>query len=170
MSGFRILVLAMLCASLAACAPAPTARAHPQEVYKHDLPPPPELVESDPTFIALAEYKRRVAGRIVQTSAGTYSDPMPGIMKSIVVLEITVDDTGRATAVSVYRSNGFTHLEERAVTSVMKAAPFTAPAPTLLQGAASVSFLETFLFRDDDFFQVRSLVPNQKLWDDARLF
>ena len=30
----------------------------------------------------------------------------------------------------------------------------SAPAPALLHGAGSVSFLETFLFRDDDFFQL----------------
>ena len=62
------------------------------------------------------------------------------------------------------RSNGYVHLEQRALTSVVKAAPFTPPAPALLQGAGSVSFLETFLFRDDGFFQVRSLVPNEKLF------
>jgi hypothetical protein len=40
---------------------------------------------------------------------------------------------------------------------VIDAAPFAAPAPALLQDDA-VSFLETFLFRDDDSFQLRSLV------------
>jgi hypothetical protein len=64
----------------------------------------------------------------------------------------------------VLRSNGYAHLEARALASVAKAAPFTPPAQVLLQGAGSVSFLETFLFRDDDFFQVRSLVPNEKLF------
>jgi len=57
-----------------------------------------------------------------------------------VVLEITMDDAGRATAVSVYRSNGYAHLEERA-------------ARALLDGAPSVTFLA-----------VRSLVPNEKLF------
>lgn len=57
-----------------------------------------------------------------------------------MVLEITMDDAGRATAVSVYRSNGYAHLEERA-------------ARALLDGAPSVTFLA-----------VRSLVPNEKLF------
>ena len=165
MSGTRTLVLALLCASLGACAPAPTARNDPQDPRKRERPPPPyKIVGRDAAFTALTEYKRGVARRIVQTSAETYRAPLPEVMKSIVVLEITVDRGGRATAVSVYRSNGYVHLEKRALASVVKAGPFTPPAPALLQGAASVSFLETFLFRDDDFFQVRSLVPNEKLF------
>jgi TonB family protein len=164
MSRIRTLVVAMLCALLGACALAPSARDDPLVAGKRALPPAYKIVERDPPFTALSEYKRRVARRIVQTSPGTYSQPMPEIMKSIVVVEITVDQAGRATAVSVYRSNGYAHLEERALSSVAKAGPFTPPAPALLQGSASVSFLETFLFRDDDFFQVRSLVPNEKLF------
>ena len=48
-----------------------------------------------------------------------------------------------------------------AITRVVDAAPFAAPEAALLQGDGSVSFLETFLFRDDDSFQLRSLVPAQ---------
>ena len=81
-------------------------------------------------------------------------------MKSIVVLEITLDALGRPLDISLLRSNGYPDLAQRAITSVTTAAPFTAPAPALLQGAASLSFLETFLFRDDDCFQVRSLVED----------
>lgn len=112
----------------------------------------------------MADYKREVAQRIVEASADTYSAPLPEVMKAIVVLEITVDDAGRARAVSVLRSNGHPQLEERARASVARAAPFAPPARALLEGAQSVTFLETFLFRDDDFFQVRSLVPNEKLF------
>jgi len=109
---------------------------------------------------ALQAYKRAVAGRIVETSAQTYREPLPEVMKSIVVLEITLDALGRPLDISLLRSNGYPDLAQRAITSVTKAAPFTAPAPALLQGAASLSFLETFLFRDDDSFQVRSLVED----------
>jgi TonB family protein len=158
--------LVLFCVSLGACAPLPTARNDPvPEPTKHEVPPPPyKIVARDPAYMALSQYKRGVAHRIVQKSADTYSQPMPEMMKSIVVLEITVDHAGRATAVSVYRSNGYAHLEKRALASVAKAAPFTPPAPALLYGSGSVSFLETFLFRDDDLFQVRSLVPNEKLF------
>jgi TonB family protein len=135
----------LLAALLGACAP---------------LPPPP----LKPPVPTMGEYKRDVAQRIVQVNAHTYSARPPEVLKSIVVLEITVDNAGQATAVSVYRSNGYAHLEERALASVAKAAPFTPPARALLDGAPSVTFLETFLFREDELFQVRSLVPNEKLF------
>jgi TonB family protein len=117
-------------------------------------PPPPSL--SAPQ--TLNDYKLGVAKRIAAASAGSYSAPLPEVMKSIVVLEITVDELGAPLAVSVYRTNGYPQLAQRALQSVAKAAPFAAPAPELMQGARSVSFLETFLFRDDDSFQLRSLV------------
>ena len=164
MSVIRTLAMIFSCASLGACAPLPTAQRDPVSDPRKLPPPPYKIVARDPAFLALTEYKRGVAHRIVQTSAQTYSEPLPEVMKSIVVLEITVDRGGRPTAISVYRSNGYVALEERALASVAKAAPFPPPAPAVLRGGASVSFLETFLFRDDDFFQVRSLVPNAKLF------
>jgi TonB family protein len=164
MAGTRTLAVGLLCASLGACAPFSSSRTDSQE-RKRQLPPPPYSIAT------LSEYKRGVAHRIVRASRDTYHEPMPEVMKSIVVLEITVDGAGRATAVSVYRSNGYKHLEQRALASVAAAAPFAPPLPALLEGGASVSFLETFLFRDDDFFQVRSLVP--EYWEPStreRLF
>ncbi len=104
-------------------------------------------------------YKKLVARRIVQVHGYTYSEPMPEIMKSIVVLDITIDRLGRPVEVLVHRSNGYRQLEQRALESVVRAGPFAPPEPDLLEGDA-VSFLETFLFRQDDFFQVRSLVGN----------
>jgi len=167
----RTLGLAVICAALGACAPVPSPMVDaPRDPHKSERPPPqykivgPGKTVPEPGFAALSEYKRRVAHRIVQTSRETYAAPMPEVLKSIVVLEITVDRTGRATAVSVYRSNGYRYLEKRAIASVARAAPFVPPAPGLLRGYSSVSFLETFLFRDDDYFQVRSLVPNEKLF------
>jgi len=173
MTAIRTLGVVLLCAGVGACS-AFSARTDSQE-RRRQLPPPPYGVAEhktapDPWFVVLSEYKRGVADRIVQASRDTYDD-IPEVMKSIVVLEITVDGAGRATDVSVYRSNGYRHLEERARASVVAAAPFAPPAPALLEGAASVSFLETFLFRDDDAFQVRSLVP--EYWEPStreRLF
>jgi RND superfamily putative drug exporter len=49
-------------------------------------------------------------------------------------------------------------LEQRAVASVVDAVPLPPPPGALLDDTSSLSFLETFLFRDDGLFQVRSLV------------
>src|SRR5204862_78240 len=59
------------------------------------------------------------------------------------------------------RTNGYDERSAPAIASVVDAAPFAPPASALLQGDGSVSFLETFLFREDDSFQLRSRVPVQ---------
>src|SRR6476620_298743 len=112
----RTPVVLLLLAS--ACAPAPVAPSLTLQQYQHD-----------------------VARRIVQATSQTYAAPLPEVMKSVVVLEITVDAAGQPTAVSILRSNGYAHLDERALASVVKAAPFMPPTPALLQGTGSLSFL-----------------------------
>ena len=146
--------------ALGGCASAPHEPAVPQLPAPQVVTPAAVVPKTiDPKPAALQDYKKGVAARIVRANAQTYSEPMPEMMKSIVVLEITIDLLGQPTSVSVYRSNGYRALERRAVSSVAKAAPYPLPAPELLQDRGSLTFLETFLFRDDDFFQVRSLVP-----------
>ena len=106
----------------------------------------------------LPDYKVEVARQIASASTDLFSDPIPEVLKSIVVLDIRIGRDGAPQQVSVRRSNGFRQLEQRAESNVRKAAPFSAPAPELLRGASSVQFLETFLFRDDGRFQILSLV------------
>ncbi len=115
--------------------------------------PPPAPVQGD-----VAAYKALVASEIWLRNAEVYADPVPEMLKSIVVLEITIDRAGNPVGISVYRSNGFKHLETRALESIVRAAPFPAPAPGVLEGPGCVTFLETFLFRADERFQLRSLV------------
>ena len=133
----RTLALSAIAAVIAGCA----------------TPPAPAPTQT------LNDYKLGVAKRIVETSRDTYSTPVPEMLKSIVVLEITLDKAGAPLEVTAFRSNGYEELTLRAITSVVDAAPFAAPEPALLQTTGTVSFLETFLFRDDDAFQLRSLVP-----------
>jgi hypothetical protein len=106
----------------------------------------------------LDDYKRRLAGRIVASSSKTFHEPLPRAMKSIVVLHIRVDSRGLPMRTAVFRSNGYRSLEQRAVASVVDAVPLPPPPGALLDDTSSLSFLETFLFRDDGLFQVRSLV------------
>jgi len=110
----------------------------------------------------LPDYKVEVAKQIASASTDLFSDPIPEVLKSIVVLDIRIGRDGAPQQVSVRRSNGFRQLEQRAESSVRKAAPFSAPAPEVLRGASSVQFLETFLFRADGRFQILSLVETPK--------
>lgn len=110
------------------------------------------------TAATLDAYKAEVAERIRSASGETFEGTLPEILKSLVVLDITLDNEGRVARVAVRRSNGFKHLEQVALDSVRKAGPFPAPSGTVLAGGGSVSYLETWLFRDDGKFQIRSLV------------
>jgi hypothetical protein len=62
----------------------------------------------------------------------------------------------------VRRSNGYQDLEHVAMESVRRARPFSAPPAELLNGARMVSHLETWLFRPDGRFQVRSVADIQR--------
>jgi outer membrane biosynthesis protein TonB len=152
----RIAALAAIAvASLAGCA------SRPAEPRPATVPPPaPAAARPGPPAVpvTLDDYKRRLAGRIVSSSAKIFHEPLPPTMKSIVVLYIRLDSRGRPLRVAVFRSNGYRALEQRAVASVVDAVPLPAPPSTLLDDTNSLGFLETFLFRDDGLFQVRSLV------------
>jgi protein TonB len=148
--GFRIAVPAALSLVfvIAACTPPPAE-------------PPPQAARERSTARTLDAYKREAATRIVQTSAGSVADALPPMLKSVVVLDITVDRDGRPVIVSVRRSNGHRELEQAAIASVRRAGPLPAPPPEILKGASAVSYVETWLFRADGRFQVRSIAGIQ---------
>jgi protein TonB len=151
---WRICILSA--ALLSACAPQPWIAepvSAPAVTPEQRAAPFPERGLS-----LIDDYKRTVASRIVAANEEVFFEPLPEMLKSVVVLEITVDRHGYPLDVCVIRSNGYPELEQVALASVLRAAPFDGPQPGVLQRAASVSFLETFLFRADGFYQVLSLV------------
>ena len=141
---------------LAACSATPPALAPQQTAPQVEAAPAPQLAHIPP--LTLDGYKKSVAERIASSSPDIFAEPLPEMFKSIVVLDITIDREGRLAQVSVRRSNGYKALETRAMESVKRAAPFVAPAFTVRGRDGSVRFLETFLFRDDGRFRIRSLV------------
>jgi len=138
---------------LSACAPQSKVALPPAAVPSVAVPAP-----RPPAPGGVEAYKALVASEIWLRNAEVYADPVPEMLKSIVVLEITIDFAGNPVGISVVRSNGFKHLETLALESIVRAAPFPAPAPGVLEGPGCVTFLETFLFRADERFQLRSLV------------
>lgn len=149
----RSLCLALV-VLLGACAGKPSAPVEPRA-------PAATAPQSESTpllpAITLDGYKREVAGRIAAKSPHMFTDPLPDMFKSIVVLDITIGRDGALQRVTVRRSNGFKQLEARALESVREAAPYAAPG-LLVRHGGSVNFLETFLFRADGRFQIRSLI------------
>jgi protein TonB len=74
-----------------------------------------------------------------------------------VVLSITVQPGGTVHA-KVVRSNGFRSLEARALRSVRRAAPLPRWSAA---GKHPIHYYETWLFRSDGRFQIRSIAPVQ---------
>lgn len=153
-------ITAGIAAIAAGCAQQPPAAAPAPPPVAAVAPPRPASAPAVPA-LTLEAYKKEVASRIALHSGDLFSDPLPEMLKSVVVLEIRIDRDGRLANVAVRRSNGYKALENRAMDSVRRAAPFEAPSLLVRRGAGSVTFLETFLFRDDGRFQIRSLVASR---------
>jgi len=150
---------AALLASCSAPEPAPmveqapipdSARAAPRM-----LPRPPAQSAAP---VSIDGYKRVFAQHVAHTSPSVFHEPLPEMFKSIIVLDVTIDHTGRLAHVAVQRSNGYKELEKLALRSVRQAAPFAPPSRAIQRRDGSVNFLETFMFRDDGRFVIRTLL------------
>jgi protein TonB len=144
--------IAMQASEPAVQAPVQVATAPAPSVFAPKSPIPALTMEG---------YKREFALRIVNANPEVFHDPLPKMLKSVIVVDVTIDRSGRLTNVFVTRSNGYKNLERIALENVRRAAPYAAPVGLLRRSDGSVNFMETFLFRDDGRFQVRSLAGIQ---------
>ncbi len=107
-------------------------------------------------------YKRDAARRIYfRNAARLFDGAPPPVLKSIVVLTIRTDAKGMPTRVQVMRSNGYRDLEQVAIQSVHEASPLPIPHVAVLK-KGGVEYVETWLFRDDGRYQIRSLADAQQ--------
>jgi TonB family protein len=148
------LLAGIACAACALLAPASVA-----QMQAVALPADELHITASP--YGVDAYKAEVARLVTQLNAASLADSLPPILKSVVVLDITVAADGTPERVVVWRSNGYTELERAAVASVRNAGRLTPPPAHLLGDARSLRFLETWLFRPDGRFQVRSVVGEQ---------
>ncbi len=106
-------------------------------------------------------YKREVACHLHSRNAvHLYQGQPPPMLRSVVVLAMRIDERGRPLRVSVLRSNGIRELERRAMQSVRDASPLPAPQRSLVRNGR-IELTETWLFRDDGRFQIRTLAQAQ---------
>ena len=105
------------------------------------------------------DYKKHAAAHIITVSKNELAESLPPILKSVVVLDITVDKDGNLSRVALWRSNGYEDLERIAINSVKRAGKLPAPSPEVLKGQESVRFLETWLFAHNGRYHVRSVIP-----------
>jgi protein TonB len=130
-------------------------------------PPTDSIVaaESTPPLQSVASsvdgYKREVARAIYRNNPESLFDGAPPpLLRAVVVLSLSIDPNGHLSRVNVIRSNGYRDLEEIAVRSVRRTA--TLPMPSrVVAPKGTAEFVETWLFRDDGRFQIRSLAEVQ---------
>ncbi|MGE0873235.1 MAG: energy transducer TonB [Burkholderiales bacterium] len=148
-----VIVLAAGCAVV----PQPDAPGGPDPRVE----PVPRLPAEAAEARSLEEYKQQVAHAILHANAEhTFIGRLPEVLKSVVVLQVEIDRLGFPYAVRLFRSNGYKDLEARAIQSV-RAGSLPKPGGAVTGGHGYVSFTETWLFRDDGKFQIRTLAGPQ---------
>lgn len=110
---------------------------------------------------SVSGYKAEVARRVYETSsAQVFTGQPPPLLRSIVVVNVIIDENGQLVSARVYRDNGDVEMRNAALASLKRATPLPKPTRAVLKGR-QVEYLESWLFRRDGKFQVRSLAELQ---------
>ena len=83
------------------------------------------------------------------------------LLRAVIVVEVTVDREGKVTHSKILRSPGIASLDIVALRSLKAASPLPAP-PSKLVARGPLVFSETWLFRKDGRFQLRTLALPQE--------
>ena len=154
--------IALGCAALAASgcgtpAPVPDMQGAPVQDVSSIARPPLTRTPGDSAARSLNDYKVEIANWLYQGNANQiFSGTPPHELRSVIVLNIVLDASGAVKSVVVFRDNGDPDTRNAAVASVHRGTPYPRPARALLRGG-QVQFTETWLFRDDAQFQLRTL-------------
>lgn len=117
------------------------------------------LAPRDP---ALDDWKRVAAERVYAVNRSQLFDGRPEhLLRAVIVVEATVDRDGKVTRSKILRSPGIASLNDVALTSLKAASPLPAP-PAKLVARGPLVFSETWLFRKDGRFQLRTLALPQE--------
>lgn len=147
-------------------APAPSASA-PVAAAASAVPPAadgrstgagPRLAARDP---ALEQWKRQAAERIHAANAPQLFEGRPHhLLQGVIVVDVTVDKSGKVTRSKIVRSPGITRLNNVALASLKSASPLPAPPPALVKTGA-ITYSETWLFTNDSRWRLRTLTLPQ---------
>jgi protein TonB len=154
---------AALFVTLAACVHE-TGAAHwlsPQDEWQ--APFADAIADQSTLFDSVDAYKYHAAQHIMRyNTAHTFSGKLPPMLPAVVVLRITVDESGRMTDVWVQRApDDDDGASEIAVASMYRAGVLPRPFNLATGPDRSLSYSETFLFNADYRFQLHTLAPIQ---------
>ncbi len=114
-------------------------------------------------FNSVDDYKRDAARKIAHSNRQhTFEGKLPRVLPAVVVLRVTVDAAGRIIDLWVQRAPEYGDVAaDIALTSMYRTAILPRPLNLVNAWNRTLSFSETFLFNEDDRFQIRSLAPVQ---------
>lgn len=136
-------------------APAPSAPAAPAVPAPATAPAPAPSASSGARSVE--EYKRDFANHLHQTSAEQiFAGAPPNLLRSVIVMSVALDTSGNVVSARVLRDNGDADTVRSAVDSVRRGAPYPRPLARMFN-RGRLEFTETWLFRDDGRFQLRTL-------------
>ena len=144
---------------LAACAQQGPAGSAPQPPAATAAPLTAQPAASSASNVA--GYKVEVANRVYQAnSESVFTGQPPPLLRSIVVVSVVVDENGKLVSSKVFRDNGDVEARAAALASLQRAGPLPRPTRAVLR-RGQVEYLESWLFRRDGKFQVRTLAELQ---------
>lgn len=139
--------------------PAPIVSPPFETIDVRPATPKVRLAALDP---ALEDWKRTAAEKVYAVNRTQLFDGRPEhLLRAVIVVEVTVDREGRVTRSKILRSPGIAALDSAALGSLKAASPLPAP-PSKLVTRGPLVFSETWLFRKDGRFQLRSLALAQE--------
>ena len=124
---------------------------------------PPAVAERSTNSAAsnVAGYKTDVAHRVYQAnSEQVFAGQPPPLLRSIVVVSVVVDENGKLVSSRIFRDNGDVEARNLALASLQRASPLPRPTRAVLR-QGKVEYLESWLFRRDGKFQMRTLAEIQ---------
>jgi protein TonB len=159
--------LAAGAAAIAGCAapPPPSGPAGAEEKPRPSVAAPATAdAKSRPqtSYSSETEWRRAMAQHILTVNkARVFEGRPPHPLKAVVVLDIAIAPDGRVQRATVLRAPDHAReLGADAIRTVQAASPLPAP-PRALAGNGSVRVTETWLFRQDNQFQIRTLAQTQ---------
>jgi protein TonB len=124
--------------------------------------PPAPVARLAPLNPVLESWKQRAAERIYEVNRkGLFEGRPEHLLRAVVVVELTVDREGKVTNSKILRSPNIGALDIAALRSLRLASPLPAP-PTSLLTRGTLVYHETWLFRKDGRFQLRTLALPQE--------
>jgi protein TonB len=78
----------------------------------------------------------------------------------VIVVDVTVDRSGKVTRSKIVRSPGIARLDGVVLASLKTASPLPAPPPAIIKTGA-ITYSETWLFTNDSKWRLRTLTLPQ---------